>query len=134
MPVAQQKRRRDTTQTNTQAQPCNIQEKKTKRLFGDDHLEKKMKHTGTNIGAMARMMERPDIGHFVQAATLKFVQDMALSVADQARIPSVRLAITVGVYCKWGKHRSIAFAELLLFALMLLGCTVEAEHLSKRSW
>ena len=94
-------------------------------------MEAKDAHTGTNLGALQRMVNDADKWQFVRRSLSNFVRAMHEREKEFQRLKTAVLVITVAVYCKWGKHRSVALGELLKGAFNHMGCKATIEHLSK---
>ena len=97
---------------------------------GEWHLfehKGRAKHTGTNLGAQQRLVHENT--ERVKALFRSFVYQL-----KQRRRSGRHRIHTLAVFCEHGKHRSVAFSELLKNLLVEMGGAAEIEHISKHHW
>ena len=104
------------------------------RNFPDPHHRKITKHPGFYPENMNRIVENRKFKPFLQDVSKKWRR----AVAEQMKQhPGLPLQMVIAVYCRSGKHRSVAIAECLRY----IGETVEGlmflhpvKHLAKPTW
>ena len=86
------------------------------------------KHIGTNGRALRAMLEDAESRRYVEAAFAKVKAYLRPRQEDGIT------EFLILIWCKWGKHRSVALATLLDCVLRHAGHNTVVEHLCQTKW
>jgi len=104
------------------------------RCFPDPEALQFCKHTGHHHGIITRICQHRNFSRWLSSVRNRLGAAAAAGAARGAAAPAAPL-LTIAVYCRSGKHRSVAAALILQHGLRGAGwhCS-DPKHLSERRW
>ena len=102
---------------------CSIDLRECPRFLSDWN-----KHIGTHGEGLRAMLQHPGSRQHVAAAFEKVKAHLRPRQADGMT------EFHIVIFCKWGKHRSVALAVLLALVLWQAGHWTRVEHLCRAKW
>lgn len=105
------------------------------RAFPDPNAKHTTRHIGVNPEIITRIVHHRHFTWFLQDVEQQWRRAVALQRAQRS---DQELSMVVAVYCRSGKHRSVAIAECLRYIGMHVeGLTLvdnDVKHMSKKKW
>mmetsp|Transcript_103205 Transcript_103205/g.199975 ORF Transcript_103205/g.199975 Transcript_103205/m.199975 type:complete len:289 (-) Transcript_103205:985-1851(-) len=104
------------------------------RCFPDPEAMQYCKHTGHHYGIITRICQHRNFGRWLNSVRARIGEAAAVSAARGDAGPAGP-SLTIGVYCRSGKHRSVAAAIILQHVLCRDGWDCrDPRHLSAPRW